>query len=198
MWCFVVMVCALTALVGCEPKESGGDSDSATASGDGGDGGDGGGPLDCSTSTAAPAGPACVTATIGCGDVIDASTEGGSTDIDSEVYESAFCFIPYNDHDGPERVYAFTFDTEPTYATITLEADCGDLSIAALRWSDEASCPSGDDHGIANCEGTTDSDGATLTLYTDGSDPDRYLISVDGPSDAERAFRLSVTCEAGR
>ena len=183
------------ALAGCETKSDDGSADS----GGSGDGGDGGGDerLECETTTGAPAGPACVTSTIACGDVIDASTEGGSVAIDSEVYESAFCFIPYNDHDGPERVYAFTMDAQQMTATITLDAPCGDLALAAMRWEDTDICPSGDEHGIAHCEGQPDSDSAENLLYGDG-DPDRFLISVDGPAGTSAPFRLSITCDYAR
>lgn len=151
--------------------------------------------LDCDASydDSAPAGPDCLTGTLSCGDVVEGHTRGGSSVLDESFYETAFCFVPYTSYTGPERVYAIDLDAGLT-ATVILEAPCGDLGFGAARWSDEDTCPSGEDHAIIDCNGkpadtTSNTKEASFWAEIDT----RFVVSVDGAEPA--AFRLSVECE---
>ena len=182
---------------------SGGD-DTGTTGGPSGPGDDGGtgGPgtgsddtgFDCDDTPGPPhSGSSCVTETIACGETVAISTRGGTDVLESSFYESATCFIPYSDYDGPERVYELILDGggAPMTATVTLDSPCEDLSLATFFWTEDE-CPEGTAHNINSCDGGGASSGDSATLYTTGEDPDRYLIAVDG--DEEAAFMLSVSC----
>ncbi len=205
---------AALSLLACEigavkPTDTGADSgrDVTDPGGDGGGTGGTGGAgetgdtapvsdLECEgQDSSPPAGPDCVTASIQCGQTIEASTTGGSVALDEEFYQSAYCFVPYSDYAAPERVYALEVDGggEPMVITVSLEAPCGDLSLAMFYWDDTESCPQGAQHNIANCDGEGAGRALSTSTYTTGESPDRYLIAVDG--DAEAPFRLSVSCE---
>ena len=152
----------------------------------------------CEVSTPAHSGASCIFDLIGCGSSVRATTEGGSVALDAEFYESAYCFIPEpDDYGAAERVYELVLDGggEPITATITLDAPCGELSLAAFYWPEGDSCPQGSAHSVSVCEGKPASDGSSVLLYATGEDPARYLVAVDGQ--AEAAFELSVSCEGG-
>lgn len=178
---------------GGNPGGGGGTGDTAHT---GDTSGGGASDLECEgQGSSPPAGPDCVTATIQCGDVIEATTAGGSDALDEEFYQSAYCFVPFSDYAASERVYALEVDGggDPVVINVSLEAPCGDLSLAMFYWDDTSSCPDGAKHNIANCDGEEAGSSITTSTYTTGETPDRYLIAVDG--DAEAAFRLSVDCE---
>jgi len=141
----------------------------------------------------APAGPDCLTGVVSCGDVVEGHTRGGSTILDRTFYESAYCFVPFTSYDGPERVYELALDAD-TNATVTLEAPCGDLGLAAARWTPEDECPSGEDHAILDCNGAAAdsvSDTKTATFWAENAT--RFVVAVDGAEPAP--FRLTIECD---
>ncbi len=144
------------------------------------------------TAPSTPAGPACLTGTIACGQTLTDSTSGGTMAGDAELYESAYCFPPHDDHTGPDRFYAFDLAAEQT-AFVTLDSPCTDLSLVALSWPDRESCPVQRNHTIAVCEGKELIDEAELKLWT--KNKRRFLIGVDGPAGTGAAFELGVRCE---
>lgn len=144
------------------------------------------------TAPSTAAGPACLTGTIACGQTLTDTTEGGTMAGDSDLYESAFCFPPHDEHGGPDRFYAFELAAEQT-AFVTLDSPCADLSLVALSWPDTESCPSKRNHTIAVCEGQELVDEAELKLWT--KKKRRFLIGVDGPAGTGAAFELGVRCE---
>ena len=153
----------------------------------------GGSEADCDATwdDSAPGGPDCASGVISCGDVIEASTSGGSTTGSSDLYESAYCFVPGQDHDGEDRFYVFEA-AEGQEFSITLESPCEPLSIAAMRW-DEAECPVDRNHNIGTCDGFEAFTGTnTLDMYT--TNAGTYYIAVDAASGVTGNFTLSLTC----
>ena len=142
-----------------------------------------------------PEGPDCLSGVLQCGDVVEGTTRGGSSQLTRDFYESAYCFVPYNAYDGPERVYELELEANTT-ATVTLEAPCGDLGFGAARWSDTETCPAEEGHAILDCNGQpSDTVGDTKDAEFWAEDDTRFIISVDG--DEPAAFRLTVECRSG-
>ena len=151
--------------------------------------------LDCDGTfdDSAPGGPDCLTGVVTCGETIEGHTRGGSSAMGQDLYESAFCFVPFTDYSGPERVYELQLPADTT-AYVTLEAPCGDLGFAMMRWSDEETCPTGEDHSILDCNGQpADTTGNTKDAQVWAEKDTRFVISVDGAEPA--AFRLNVECD---
>lgn len=141
----------------------------------------------------APAGPACVTDSIACGETLTGTTVGGSEVMSDALYTSAFCFVPFEDYDGPERVYALDLPAD-TLATITASFPCGDMGFAAMRWEDTGSCPN-EGSGVVLCEGLQYGSGGSVTITPFDSDT-RHLLVIDTPAGASGEFQLRVGCEA--
>ncbi|MCP4810596.1 MAG: hypothetical protein GY913_33065 [Proteobacteria bacterium] len=153
--------------------------------------------LDCDAAydTTAPSGPDCLTGTITCGQTIEGTTLGGSTVMDSDLYESAYCFVPFTDYDGPERAYELQLEADTT-AYVTLEAPCGDLGFGLMRWSYEDTCPTGEEHGILDCNGQpSDSTSNTKEAQVWAEKDTRFVLAVDGSAGGGAPFRITVECE---
>jgi hypothetical protein len=147
------------------------------------------GPFDDSS----PSGPDCLTGTISCGETLTGHTRGGSSILGSEFYESAFCFVPFEDNAGPERVYELVVE-QPSDVFVTMESDCGvDLSFAVALWYDEETCPSGEDHAIGDCNGYPQGSGNDIQVFADKVGT-RYIVAVDSSAGSPGPFRLSVEC----
>ncbi len=149
---------------------------------------------DCNESwdSSAPSGASCTSGELQCGDVVEASTAGGGSDGDTTLYESAYCFVPDHDHDGPDRFYVFDAAEDSTFQ-VTLERPCEPLSLAVMRW-DDAECPVGNAHNIGVCDGSEATTGSeTLDMYTVNAA--RYYVAIDGQGGVESNFRLSITCD---
>lgn len=142
--------------------------------------------------TDAPAGPECVTASIGCGDTIEATTEGGSSWFVGDDYTHAYCFVNvYNRaYEGTERVYALDLPAG-VEAVVTADAPCEDVDLAAMFWPETDRCPVYDD-GVWNCEGD-DSDGRDVVSVS-WDDDSRWLIVVEPKMGVDTNFTLSVDC----
>ena len=167
-----------------------GDSDSdADSDADGDTDWDPGLDCDATYSTAAPGAGDCLTGALKCGDVITATTQGGSDVYDGDFYSAAKCFVPFSSYDGPERVYEVELPAD-VVATISLSAPCSDHAIAFARWEDDSRCPT-QDHTITSCEGKEDASGAELTMWSDRDS--RYLLIVDGASASP--FAVKIECQ---
>jgi hypothetical protein len=190
----------LAALVACKGDDGDGLFDRDSGGGIfGGDNGGGGGevdPPDCDDdqlSTDPPGGPDCVTGTISCGDSIEGTTEGGSNQIEGEVYEDSYCFVPFEDYDGPERAYELELP-EYTIATIYYSFPCQDMAIAAFRWSSEE-CPTLGGETTFVCEGDGLGRSGSVEISYELEDK-RFLVVVDAPEGTEAPFALRVECES--
>lgn len=144
--------------------------------------------------SSAPAGPECLSEVLGCGDVIEATNDGGFNDYEGDDYTHNFCFpnLSNHDYDAPERVYALYVEAG-VQASITLSTPCGDLDLAVARWWDAESCPTADD-SYSVCEGDDDDGGASTSVDWDVET--WWLLMVDGKYDSDvYNFRLSVQCD---
>lgn len=196
---------ALLMLLACKLTSDGifgSDTGSGIFGGDrGDDSGGGGGDSDpdgvpeCRDdySTAAPEGPECLSGVLSCGDVLEATTEGGTELMESDTYQDAYCFVPFEDYDGAERGYELIVPPD-TLVEITADFKCEDMAIAAFAWSDEDRCPY-EGAGIYICEGKEVSSGGTITVLPDTVST-RYVVVVDSPSGNEAPFSLKVVCES--
>lgn len=183
-----MLITSLLSLLACDFSIGGEDTDDQSAYQ---------GPetdLDCDAdlTEAAPT-EDCITTTISCGETVSGSTEGSASEMAALVYESAYCFVPFHDYDGAERVYELIIPAE-TQAKVSLASPCSELSLAALRWEETDECPLDDSHGIAQCEGLEAGDGGEVTINSQGEA--RYLVSVDSAQGMEANFELSVACTA--
>lgn len=142
----------------------------------------------------APEGPDCVTSAIACGDTVEATLAGGRADWTGADYTHDFCFPNLENHgyDGPERVYALELPAD-TVATVSLDAPCADVDLAALRWEDADTCPVSDAAG-ATCEGSDAAGDDTVSFSWDA--PTRWLLIVDAKyaDDGAANFRIRVSC----
>ncbi|MCB9762020.1 MAG: hypothetical protein H6739_19510 [Alphaproteobacteria bacterium] len=141
--------------------------------------------------TDGPRGPGCLSGVLSCGDVLTATTQGGSEVYGAEFYGAMYCFPTYGDFNAAERVYALELPAG-TLATLHLSSPCVELSIAVARWEQRESCPTAA-HLIAECEGIAGVNAGTVgPIYAQRAS--RYLVSVDGPAGAEGPFSLQVDC----
>lgn len=172
------------------------DSGGGIFGGDNGGGGGGVDPPDCDDdqlSTDPPGGPDCVTGVLACGDSIEGTTRGGSNQIEAEVYEDSYCFVPFENYDGPERAYELELP-EYTYATIYYSFPCQDMAIAAFRWSSNE-CPTLGGETTFVCEGDGLGRSGSVEISYELEDK-RFLVVVDAPSGTEAPFALRVECES--
>ena len=140
----------------------------------------------------------CMTDNIGCGDVIEGTTEGGSTYYENTHYLAWFCRGRWDtadtDWSASERVFQYIADA-PSSATFTLEA-CGDLALRSVSTGDE--CPSS--AYSKSCEASAwatqwDHSTQTLEVQNPADSPRRLEIVVDGLDGYEGNFRLTVQCQ---
>ena len=150
--------------------------------------------VDCAGTydTRPPKGPDCLTSTLKCGDEVLATTEGGLRTYDEDFYgTTAYCFVPYTDYGGPERVYELEVSAGDT-ATVYLWAPCGDMSLAMVRWSEDNECPA-EETILSECEGFAADDNGSASVWADKDI--RYLVIVDSSKDIAAPFALKVECQ---
>lgn len=175
------------------------DSGGGIFGGDSGDGDGGGGgvdPPDCDDdqlSTDPSPGPDCLTGVISCGDRIEGTTEGGSNQIEGEVYEDSYCFVPFENYDGPERAYELMLP-EYTTAKIYYSFPCQDMAIAAFRWAPDE-CPTFGGETTFVCEGDGLGRSGSVEISHELEEK-RFLVVVDAPSGTEAPFALRVECSS--
>ena len=156
--------------------------------------------FDCDASVSPPTGiDSCVDATLRCGDSIIGTTRGASSRWESDAYVSWYCFpLPDGDYAGGEVVYDFQHPGDRD-VTITLEAPCEELDIAALRWAfwdEDGECPAAESTLATDCEADDGRGDGVVELpeIPDGT-PYHYLVMVEGPQPVDSLYRLTVTCE---
>jgi len=156
--------------------------------------------FDCDASVTPPAGiDSCVDATLRCGDSIIGTTRGASSRWESDAYVSWYCFpLPDGDYAGGEVVYDFQHPGDRD-VTITLEAPCEELDLAALRWGfwdEDGECPAAESTLATDCEADDGRGDGVVELpeIPDGT-PYHYLVMIEGPQPVDTLYRLTVTCE---
>ncbi|MCB9766297.1 MAG: hypothetical protein H6739_41360 [Alphaproteobacteria bacterium] len=189
-----VMLAAL-ALAGCDSVKILSDDSGGVFGDDTGRRTGGSGVTDCDGAydNSPPDGPDCVTASIACGETVTGTTEGGGSQFTLDLYQSAYCFVPFENYDGPERVYALDLPAD-TLAEIDVDTSCEDMGFAALKW-DPSTCPPNEGHNITICEGLQYGTGGSVDI-TPFDTETRHLLVVDAPSGTEAAFTIEVTCQS--
>ena len=151
-------------------------------------------PVDCDESHAPPdATFGCYHKRIKCGDVIEDTTRGGKSHFDDDFYQRGTFTPQRNDYeDSPEAIYQLKVKPN-TSVYLRLDSNCADLDIAAMPWN-ELTCPdTAHVEGLPETEMNTKPDGGTIRLTT-VTNPQTYLVAVDGKQGAYGNFRLTVTC----
>ena len=104
-----------------------------------------------------------------------------------------------NTYEGSERIFHFEHPGASEYSTgqtctVTLESDCGDLTLAALEWNVNTNgCPEYGSY-TTGCEwSNTIGDGNEEILFYDYNQAS-YLIIVDSQYPVDANFRISVAC----
>jgi hypothetical protein len=135
----------------------------------------------------------CFTGSLRCGDVLEATNEGGDSDFVGEDWESWFCTPNLDrwDYDAPERSYTMDIPAGTT-ATFDFATPCADLDLFVVKWQED-SCPSSG-VSIRECESVDDEgNGGSVSVWSDVGA--QYLVIVDGRGGETGNFRLSVSCE---
>ena len=133
----------------------------------------------------------CVTATIGCGESLLSTIEGGTSLLSGAQYASywACAVVGPQSYRGTERMFAFQHPGTG-WATITLVSPCDNLDLFAAYWEDE-SCL--DERSVVTeCEGDTSGGGGWVRIWNNR--PRRYVLVVEGPEGEEAPFGIGVSC----
>lgn len=146
--------------------------------------------IDCATP--ASEAPTCAEVELSCGDVVEATTDGGTTALDRTTWAAAQCLdwlaADAGDLDGPERVYALRIPPD-TRASVRLQSPCARLDLRAVPTT--TVCDAAPD-GCTSASG--DFADSRLSDLLGGTQGRRYELVVDGYEGEAGAFRLSVTC----
>jgi hypothetical protein len=141
-------------------------------------------------------GPDCITGVLSCGDTVVGHTQGGSNKFTTRFYEKHFCTPATTDHDsGDERVYQLNMPDGDWTADVYLDTPCGDLDLAALKWTGE-SCPT-EASMVGQCEMSVREGGHREHLKLSSRKATSWLLAVEGKDASEGAFALVVTCREG-
>jgi hypothetical protein len=142
-------------------------------------------------------GPACITAPIQCGQTVIGTTSGGGSWFDTHFYEKKYCTPATTRHDaGHERVYSLTLPAGNRRAIIWLDTPCADLDLAAMHVSDLQSCPTLDNH-VSQCEMWPKSGNARERVEVASQEETHWLIVVEGKTETDGPFALTVECKEG-
>ena len=144
-------------------------------------------------SVAEPAGPDCASATLGCGEVVTATTEGGYSDFVGDNYTSQFCFpnLDRASYGGPERIYVVELG-DGAYAEAVLSADCARMGLSAMRWPKAGECPHGETT-VTVCDGK-EGTGPLAVTFGGYETQNRWVLVVDTADELPAAFRLTLAC----
>lgn len=134
----------------------------------------------------------CVTDTLVCGDRIEGHSANGQSNWSNDFYRDKFCTPIHHDWVGPERVYRFHMDPM-LVATVNLESPCEDLDLFAASWPHEG-CPDLE-YRVTACEADVHEGDGSFRLVTQ-TNPQTWLIAVDGKNGETGAFALSIQCQA--
>lgn len=149
---------------------------------------------DLALPTAPADGPECREAEVlQCGDVVEATLEGGRSVYTADDWEGWYCSVNLDRHpyDGPERAWRLDIPARTT-AYVRIDTPCANLDVFAIFWEDPDSCPL-PGAGLRVCE-TGDGDGSVDVAEVHSVDAESDLIIVDAKDGEVANFRLSVTC----
>jgi hypothetical protein len=141
---------------------------------------------------------ACVTEEVSCGDVILATTTGGSTHYGYQIYEDSMAISWLNDGDlsGPERVYTF-IQYPDEHAEIIVET-CEYVWLTSVNHYNSAdSCIDGDPNlAIWHGTGSGWQPEAKISNITNATTMGTYHydIVVDTYLGKETNYKLSINC----
>lgn len=147
-----------------------------------------------------PTKDSCITAEIGCDEMIIGHTLGGVDRYDSDFYDDQFCWPATMDHDGgDERIYRLEMPPGEWRAFVTLQTPCADLTLVGIR-HDQKSCPTARNQ-IRQCEMRPQDNYLPERLELVSQTPENrnaiWYIVVEGRGDEEGPFSLHVQCAAG-
>lgn len=136
----------------------------------------------------------CVTGVLECNTTIVGHTRGGIEAYSTRFYESKFCTPATTNHDsGDERVYVLELPEDRMRAIVTLDTPCADLDLAALKYNSDF-CPS-DGSNVNQCEMNRKNGTAREQVDLFNEHPTKWYVIVEGVTDQEGAFALTVQCE---
>ena len=137
-------------------------------------------------------GPDCATDVIACGQTIRGHTRGGVNRYDTRFHEQFQCWPATRNKDsGDERVYRLEMPAD-TRAYVTLDTPCADLDATMIKLQTNE-CPKSNSL-IRQCH-SLPKDGTTReVMYVEWDKPSVWWIVVEGRSEEEGAFALSVQC----
>ena len=139
----------------------------------------------------------CYTDEIQDGDVLELTLVGGTTHFNSSIYNTSgwYCEPMATDtYEGSERAFHFQHPGGYQNCIVTLESNCGDLSLGALIWDvDTQGCPVQGSY-VPACEWSNNVDSGNENLILYEYHPTNYLIVVDAKQPVDANFTLSVSC----
>lgn len=143
------------------------------------------------------AGPGCITAEIGCGDVVYGHTLGGTQVFDSRFYERHKCTPRTTNHDGGgERVYRLRMPDGDHRVHAWLDTPCADLDLTVLTTADGDACPTSDSLvKVCDMWPRKGKEREHVEFATQGATD--LLIVVEGKNEEEGSFALTVQCKDG-
>lgn len=150
--------------------------------------------LDCTPGAytlPAPAPDTCVVQELTCGQVLEGTTTGGTTEFTRTQWEDAMCLdyllLDPAHLDAPERVFSLQIPPR-MFGSVTIES-CARLDLRSV------STPTDCDTSPQNCSAASgDWDLATVNNLVGTNTGNRYEIIVDGYDGDEANFRLTVDC----
>lgn len=139
-----------------------------------------------------PAGPDCYSATLTCGDTVEATTAGGQSAFVTEDYGHFFCLLDLAaaGFGGSERVY-FVDPGDGVDAVATLDT-CAPMGLSAMRWVDADTCPTAAS-SVSSCEGD-EGDAELSVLFGGYPSSNTWALVVDTAGVEAASFRLTITC----
>ena len=148
--------------------------------------------LDCENPLPTPKTNGCTVGTIECGQTIEASTTDGPLRFGDDFYVYHFCTPQRHDYDdSPEVAYMLTVPGDKK-ATISVTSDCADLDVSAMTWDDPGSCPRAEGRRLNECE-MRPKQGETVVATV--TNPQTYMVVVDGRDGSAGNFSLTVRCD---
>lgn len=155
-------------------------------------------PVACDEPYRTPSPSGCAMQTISCNSEVEGNNRFGDNNFDDDFYVSKFCGTQRHAYDeSPEAIYLLTLPGN-VQADITLTSDCGDLDLASVSTSPDATnrCPT-ISHTVQVCEMDQGGRGGSVRITTVDR-PENHFIVVDGKNGFTGNFRLRVDCKTYR
>nr|MBA2321236.1 hypothetical protein [Deltaproteobacteria bacterium] len=141
-------------------------------------------------------GPDCLTGVIACNQTVVGHTRGGVERYDTAFYDAHQCTPGVTNHDGgDERIYRLDVPDGDFVAFVTLHTPCADLDVAAYLGTERA-CPAVD-APTGRCDMNRQPGRKMERLALASQGPGSWYLIVEGVSENEGLFSLSVQCRPG-